>query len=132
MMAETIPFPGAHDKQVTAEQIPVTASEDEYADAFSERHADSLRYVALWSRWLQWDGSCWKFETTLAAFDLARQVAREFAKLANGDPEIAKASVVAAIERLARADRRHASTTDQWDADQMLFQPEEREDLNDD
>ena len=30
---------------------------------------------------------------------------------------LASAATVAAVERLARADRRHAATTDQWDAD---------------
>ena len=120
-MAETIPFPGARSTSVSEDQIPCPASEDEYADHFSELHAESLRYVAKWGQWLQWNGKQWKFETTLAAFHLARMVARKFAMIGTVDPDIARASVVAAIERLARADRRQASTTDQWDIDDMQF-----------
>ena len=35
--------------------------------------------------------------------------------------KIATAQTVAAIERLARADRRHAATVEQWDADPWLL-----------
>ena len=34
---------------------------------------------------------------------------------------IASAKTVAAVERLAKADRRHAATVDQWDADPWLL-----------
>jgi putative DNA primase/helicase len=100
----------------SAADLPAKGSEDEFAAEFSARHADRFRYVAKWGTWLLWDGGRWKFEDTLRAFDEARAVAREFAKTAN-DPDIAKASVISAIERLARADRRHAATVDIWDAD---------------
>jgi putative DNA primase/helicase len=119
-MAETIPFPGARDVEISASDIPLKGSEDEFAHVFSNQHEDTLRYVNLWGRWLRWDGSRWEFETTLAAFHLARLVAREIANTSE-EPAFAKASVVAAIEHLARADRRHASTTEQWDNDQTLF-----------
>ena len=36
-------------------------------------------------------------------------------------PKIASAKTVAAIERLARADRRHAATVEQWDADPWVL-----------
>jgi putative DNA primase/helicase len=105
---------------VSDDDLPYKGSEDEFAAEFSNRHSDKLRYVAPWGTWLQWDGDRWQFETTLAAFDAARTVAREFAK-ANKDVDIAKARTVAAIERLARADRRQAATIDQWDCDQWAF-----------
>ena|ERR1700730_17758705 len=126
-MAETIPFPGARSTSVSDDQIPCPGSEDEYADYFSELHAETLRYVAAWGRWLQWNGAQWEFETTLAAFDLARLVARKFSKAGTIDPDVAKASVVASIERLARADRRQAATTDQWDVDDTAFNIQRRE-----
>jgi putative DNA primase/helicase len=111
---------------VTIDDLPQKGSQDEFADEFTNRHAETLRYVAIWGKWLQWDGTRWKFETTLIAFDFARRVARHFANYSN-DPDLAQASVVAAIERLARADRRHASTHDQWDTDQWAFNvPETR------
>ncbi len=40
----------------TAKQAPAF-SEDALALRFSKRHADDLRYVAAWSKWLQWDGT---------------------------------------------------------------------------
>jgi P4 family phage/plasmid primase-like protien len=68
------------------------------------------------------------FEGTLAAFDMARVVAREYAAMCNTDDDdgpnptkIASASTVSAIERLARSDRRHAVTVDIWDDDPWLL-----------
>jgi putative DNA primase/helicase len=64
------------------------------------------------------------FEDTLRAFDLARAVARGFANACNDSddkPKIASAKTVAAIERLARADRRHAAIVEQWDADPWVL-----------
>ncbi|MGB8900942.1 MAG: hypothetical protein WCC90_17615 [Methylocella sp.] len=56
-------------------------------------------------------------------FDLARGICAEAA--ASLPPKVAKqttkAAVVAAVERLAKADRAHAATADQWDADQSFF-----------
>ena len=53
------------------------ASEDALALKFSEKHAETLRYVNFWGKWLQWDGARWKFEDTLFVFDLARNLLRE-------------------------------------------------------
>lgn len=99
---------------------PLSGSEDEFAAEFSNRHAGRFRYVAKWGRWLRWDDCRWVFEDTLMVFDEARLVAREFAH-SHSDPDIAKANVVSAIERLARADRRHAATVDIWDTDAWLL-----------
>jgi putative DNA primase/helicase len=120
MSAIVTPLLGVRDTPVSISDIPTAGSEDEYAEHFSDKYQDTLRYVASWGKWLQWDSARWKFETTLIAFDLARVIARHFSRISS-DPDVAKASVIAAIERLARADRRHASTTDQWDVDQTLF-----------
>jgi putative DNA primase/helicase len=71
-----------------------------------------------------WDGMQWRPDDTLHAFDAARHICREAASRAN-DPHVqtsvASAKTVAAVERLARADRRLAATTDQWDADPWLL-----------
>jgi putative DNA primase/helicase len=98
-------------------------SEDYLALEFTARHAAALRYVALWGRWMQWTGAIWNEESTLAAFDLARKVARSFA-LAAKNPKLAEARVVAAIERLAKSDRMHATTVDVWDNDDDAFNVE--------
>jgi putative DNA primase/helicase len=87
--------------------------EDGVALEFSTLHARRLRYVALWNKWLQWNGVYWVFEDTLHAYDLSRELCREAGN--------AKAKTVAAVVTLARADRRQAATVDQWDADLWLL-----------
>jgi putative DNA primase/helicase len=98
-------------------------SDEALALRFTERHATELRFVDSWSRWLIWDGVRWVTDKTLHAFDLARAVCREAAGEDDGKRAtvLASAKTVAAIERLARADRRHAATVDQWDADPWLL-----------
>jgi putative DNA primase/helicase len=98
-------------------------SEDDLALRFAERHAPDLRYVAVWSEWLCWDGRQWRIENTLRVFDLARIICREAAgecgkKLKKA---LTSAKTVAAIVTLARSDRRIAATSDQWDADPWLL-----------
>jgi phage/plasmid-associated DNA primase len=97
----------------------LACSEDALALDFTARYADELRYVAPWGKWMHWTGTRWKFEDTLMTFDLARKVGREFATTFK-NAQLAKAHIVAAIEKLARADRHHAATVVQWDADAWL------------
>ena len=104
--------------------IPVRFSEDALAAAFAARHAESWRYVAAWGQWLTWTGIVWQREETLQAFDLARQVCREAASRAGSArirTKLSSAATVAAVERLARSDRLHASTTGIWDRDPWLI-----------
>jgi putative DNA primase/helicase len=94
-------------------------TEDGLALRFTERHGGDLRYVNDWGRWLRWDGSRWAEERTLAVFDLARNIAREAAD--ETDERVARrikaSSTVAAIVTLARADRAHARTAEDFDRD---------------
>ena len=95
-------------------------TEDELALAFTARHRHELRFVAAWGAWLRWRGSSWERETTLEAFDMARAVCRAAAAgLEDGKlrAKILAASTRSAVENMARADRAHASTTEQWDSD---------------
>jgi hypothetical protein len=87
--------------------------EDYVANDFSVLHVDRLRYVALWNKWLEWDGARWRFEDTLHAFDLARVLCR--------DAKDADHKTVAAVVALARTDRRQAATVEQWDANPWLL-----------
>jgi hypothetical protein len=99
-------------------------SEDTIALQFAQRHADDLRYVAFRGRWLQWAGWRWLFDETLSAFDLSRAVCREHAAVsrsARAAVALASAKTVAAVERLAKADRRIAATTNQWDGNPDIF-----------
>jgi putative DNA primase/helicase len=98
---------------------PPAFSDEAIALRFAERHAADLRYVAAWSRWLVWDG-----QSTLRAFDRARKICRETAAECNKGKiasAIASAKTVAAIERLAKSDRRLAAVVEQWDCDRYQF-----------
>jgi putative DNA primase/helicase len=95
-------------------------SDEAIALAFAEEHRDRLRYVAAWARWQLWSGMRWASDETLRSFDLARHACRNAAvrcEQPKAAASIASARTVAAVERLARADRRIAATTGQWDSD---------------
>ena len=107
---------------------PVRFSEDALAANFADQHSDSWRFVATWGQWLTWTSRIWKREDTLQAFDLARQVCRTAAARAPSArvrTKLSSASTVAAVERLARSDRRHGTTTDVWDRDPWLLNTSE-------
>jgi putative DNA primase/helicase len=102
------------------------AAEDAIALDFADRHQDELRYVALWGRWLHFDEVCWKLDDTLHVFDLARALCREVAgNCERNAAAIASAKTVAAVERLARADRRLAAIAEQWDGNGWLLNTSE-------
>jgi putative DNA primase/helicase len=106
----------------TEEEVP-EFSEDALALEFTRRHGEDLRYVAPWGKWLRYDGTRWAEDRTIRVFDLAREVVRDAAtgadeKLAR---QITSAKTVAAIERLARSDPKHAILPEQLDADLYLF-----------
>jgi putative DNA primase/helicase len=106
------------------EARPPAFSDEALALRFAERHQDELRFVAPWGRWLFWSGTHWRFDDTLLGFDFARHICREAAAECNKPNHataIASAKTVAAVDRLARADRRIAATTDRWDADPWLL-----------
>jgi putative DNA primase/helicase len=105
--------------------LPPAFSDDALALRFCDRHEGVFLFVAAWGKWFRWDGARWRQDDTLYAYDLARLVCREAAPECNGSGNakaaIASAKAVAAVERLARADRRTAATIDQWDRDPMLL-----------
>ncbi len=108
------------------ESRPPVFSDDALAAQFAERFAPKLRHVARWGRWFEYDGSRWREDDTLRAFDLSRTICREMANRVADDRKslamaIASAKTVAAVEHLARSDRRLVGRTDQWDADPMLL-----------
>ena len=108
------------DLEIAAPQF----SDEALALLFAKRHANDLRYIAAWNRWLRYDGKRWVTENTLAAYDCARRICREAAAQTN-KPKlaamVASAKTVSAVERLARADRRLAATISQWDHDPWLL-----------
>jgi putative DNA primase/helicase len=100
-------------------------SEDALAERFTEWHGEDLRYVSAWGKWMQWGGACWAPDDTLRVFDRAREICRTAATERELKPAVAarvtSAATVAAVERLARADRRHAAVVDQWDRDAWIL-----------
>jgi hypothetical protein len=99
-------------------------SDEALALAFAERYEGQLRYIALRAQWVSWTGTHWRADTTLHAFDLSRQIAREFAAMCAKKTiatQLTSAKTVAAVERLARADRRLAAADDQWDRRPDVF-----------
>jgi hypothetical protein len=110
-------------------------SDDYMALLFASRHRGDLRYVALWGKWLQWTQSYWRREETLKAYDLSRALCRETGTTApltkKAAANLTSSRTVAGIERMARSDRHHAATTDQWNPDDWLFNNPKKEQLND-
>ena len=105
-------------------------TEEELAGLFTVGYAIDLKYVAALGKWLWWDGARWLIEKTLLALDLARSVCRGQAKLLQKEKQsekdklaaaIASAATVAAVVRMASADRRHALTPEQLDTDPFLL-----------
>lgn len=103
--------------------LPPAFSHEALALTFAMRHASDLRYVAAREKWLRWAGVVWRTDETLFAVHEARAICREAAAACNTDRSVtlASAGTVAAVERLARADRRLAATVDQWDSDAWLL-----------
>jgi putative DNA primase/helicase len=48
-------------------------SDEDLALRFAARHKDDLRYVAVWNKWLRWDGQKWSFDKTYAAYGAANE-----------------------------------------------------------
>ena len=121
-------------------ELPVEDEADapppEYCDEalalrFATTHAETLRYIAAWGRWYSWSGVVWAPDDTLAAFDLIRRECRaaaaELTARNTSDTakrqaaKVASGSTVAAVDRLARSDRRLAATVSQWDSERDVF-----------
>jgi len=106
------------------EPRPPAFTDEALALRFADIHKDDLRYVAAWGKWLSWTGTLWRFDDTLFAFDQARLICRAAAAECNKgkvSSALASAKTVAAVERLAKSDRRLAATVDQWDADPWIL-----------
>ena len=114
-------------KVEVADARPPEFSDEDLAQRFARRHGDGLRYIAKWSQWYEWEGARWEQDSTLDAFDKARAICRAVASDADKPhtkTALASAKTVAAVERLAKADRRIAATVAQWDAAPDTFNTE--------
>jgi putative DNA primase/helicase len=119
-MDETAGIDKLADMYVNSKAASKLNTEDAIALRFAEENAGRLRYVHKWGKWLHWTGQRWDEDTTLLAFDIARNLCRDVAKRSQ-TKKLESAKTVAAVVQLARADRRLAATTGQWDADPWLL-----------
>jgi hypothetical protein len=122
-------------REVSEEQPPQVASspaqtpvpmysDEDLALRFADRHQHNLRYVNEWGRWMSWDEFRWQFDNTLTAFDLSRAICRDTAaecKNKKTRTGLTSAKTVAAVERLAKADRRIAAESERWNAPHWDF-----------
>lgn len=108
----------AETKQL-ARQFDIVANEDSLALIFAEKYKNDLRYDHSIGKWYRFNGSHWQLENTLAAFDFSRSLIREFNK--SHDKSLPKYRTAHAVEMFARADRRLATTYENWDRDPWLL-----------
>jgi putative DNA primase/helicase len=107
---------------------PADYTDEALAARFTDQYGQDLKYVNGWGRWFVWDGKRWSVDETLRVANLCRVISRE-ALLeivkAGGARSLVRAvgsaSTVSAIERLARADRTHATSSHDWDSDPWLL-----------
>ena len=110
-----------------ADALPPQFSEDALALYFSSEHANDLRFVDTWGRWLAWDGYRWVKDSTRHVWDKTRVTCRAASSKCADDVKqriatrITSGQTIAAVEKLARCDRRQAATVEQWDSDPWLL-----------
>lgn len=97
----------------------VPFSEDALAVEFGNYYACDTRYVPMWGQWWNYDGDVWRRDKEMQTFSNARGICRRAAALADSSER--KLLTVAAVERMARSDRRLVANPEQWDADQWLL-----------
>jgi len=118
----TVHPPAQEDSQAQGETA-VWATDDALALSFTRRYADDWRYCAPWGKWLVWTGNRWQADDTLLVTHLMRHICREAAMKADSHrlaAKLASSSTVGGVDRLARSDRQHASSADEWDRDPWL------------
>jgi putative DNA primase/helicase len=115
------------------EPLPPDMSDDALALEVTKQLGEDHRYTARWGKWHRFLGQRWVEDGTLQVFDRVRLICRERAALCEKEGParaITSGKTIAAVERLARADRAHAAVPEQWDADLwMLCTPDGAVDL---
>lgn len=103
---------------------PFDATEDAAALSFVNKHSE-LRYCHTNGQWLQWDGTVWEPDQTVAVFDLIRNHCRDnsewSAQTPNDTKKFCSPAFVAGAERFCKSDRQYAMTADQFDVDDWIL-----------
>jgi len=108
--------------------IPPEFSEDSLADEYTRRFHKTLLFCKSWETWLHWEDNRWKADETALSLDLSRRVCRETSLLALDREELGSKArtiantlssrrCIAAVEGIARSDRRHVVRPSEFDAD---------------
>jgi putative DNA primase/helicase len=126
ILAEVLKFEATKaDDQIDAfDARPPEFSDEALALRFAERFSHKLKYVALWNKWFIYTGTHWVSDDTLQVTDLARDLCREVANNCFREKiavAVASKKTVTAVISLARADRRIAANSQQWDSDPWLL-----------
>lgn len=97
----------------------ISMSEDNLALVFAHHNSDRLRYDHTRGLWLSWNGRRWRIDRTRLVSEFIRRLVRNLNK--DGKARWAKASVYAAVEKIAQADPAFAVTHDMLDVDPWLL-----------
>lgn len=115
-------------KQVDAEHVPASMSEDALADYFAAQHGENWRYVKPWGAWFEWRGDGWYRDDTnkvdRVAVEITRQAIywQEAQRMTDdGRRKINSKRTAGNLRDIACSDRRIAATVDQWDSDKWLL-----------
>lgn len=119
-----VKYINGRDVDAADQVLPPEFADDALGLRFTEVFSPALKFVALWNRWMLWDGKVWRNDDTLRVYDLVRRSCRAIsgeAKEGKIKVVLSSAKTVAAVEKLVRSDRRHAAGADQWDGNPWLL-----------
>lgn len=119
-----VKYINGRDVDAADQVMPPEFADDALGLRFTEVFSPALKFVALWNRWMLWDGKVWRNDDTLRVYDLVRRSCRAIsgeAKDGKIKTVLSSAKTVAAVEKLVRSDRRHAAGADQWDGNPWLL-----------
>ncbi len=104
--------------------LSLSLNEDRIALRFADLNTEHLRYDHDIGTWYIWTGTHWCRDHQMRTFDRVRTLCRDFSARSQLDAEkkqLGKQATAAAVERMARADQRLATTSKVWDQDTFLL-----------
>jgi putative DNA primase/helicase len=121
---------GKPDMSVGDNELPSMAlldgvlTERQMAEIFTEKHGALFRFCHSTEAWFRWDGTRWAREQTNLVIDQLRAIgkimARQYTSVKD-QKDAGRSAFLSGAERLARADRAHAVTAENWDRDPFLL-----------
>jgi putative DNA primase/helicase len=95
-------------------------TQDSVALVFELKQAGRLLFNHSRGQWLEWDGTRWKYEGTLKAFDFTRNLARAL-NFGGASSSMGSAQFCGGVEKFTRASRTFAVEGNQFDRDNYLL-----------